>query len=501
MAGKISQPSGNRTLRLGTRRSPLAQAQSGWVAAELERLSPGLRVELVGIETQGDRIVDIPLRLAEGKEFFVAELDRALSSGQVDLTVHSLKDLSLKRPKGIVRAAVPRREDPRDVVVFAPGIEARASSGKPLRIGTSSPRRIENTPAFLAWAIPGKPRIECVEIRGNVGTRLARLGELDAVVLAFAGLSRLQTIPEGVRLMVLPLAECPAAPGQGALAIECRTEDASTRKLLSALHDPATEVAVERERAILAEWGGGCHLALGATCIQHPETGSLLFIGGRRPGGQHERRLEWNSPAPPTSPVRAWNGMDHRSTPLPLPTVSPPPRAQAAFVASSKAVTGSWREALTNARVWVSGVGTWKALSKQGIWVEGCADGLGFELIRELVARPILGLPPIPQWHVLTHEDAVSSWEKGDKGPRVHATYRVSYEDAAARGEEISRSTQFFWASGSQFHKLGGSAPRGAHHACGPGRTAAALAALGMKPAVFPSVEEWKRWIDCAGRE
>src|SRR6185312_5051825 len=105
-----------RTFKLGTRRSLLAWAQSGWVAREIERANPGVQVELVGIETRGDRILDVSLRSIEGKEFFVAELDQALSSGQVDLCVHSMKDLSLERPKDFILGAVPRRENPRDVI-------------------------------------------------------------------------------------------------------------------------------------------------------------------------------------------------------------------------------------------------------------------------------------------------------------------------------------------------------------------------------------------------
>ncbi len=126
-----------KNLKLGTRRSMLAKAQSHWVARELERLNPGVKIELVGIETQGDRIVDIPLSKIEGKEFFVAELDQALASGEVDLTVHSMKDLSLERPREIRLGAVPKRENPRDILIWNPEILSK----KTLRIGTSAPRR------------------------------------------------------------------------------------------------------------------------------------------------------------------------------------------------------------------------------------------------------------------------------------------------------------------------------------------------------------------------
>src|SRR5689334_9010237 len=126
-------------MKLGTRKSLLAWAQSSWVAREVERLNPGVRVELVGIETRGDRILDVSLRQVEGKEFFVAEIDEALRSGAVDFTVHSMKDLSLDRPREFTLGAVPRRENPRDVVLFGPGVTEKLGRGELLRIGTSSP--------------------------------------------------------------------------------------------------------------------------------------------------------------------------------------------------------------------------------------------------------------------------------------------------------------------------------------------------------------------------
>jgi hydroxymethylbilane synthase len=233
------------TLKLGTRRSLLARAQSAWVARELERLNPGLTVELVGIETQGDRIQDLPLRQVEGKEFFVAELDQAILSGQVDLNVHSMKDLSLERPSGIALAAIPRRENPRDIVLFSEAVLENLNTNQPLRIGTSSPRRLENLPEFLKNALPQltgiQPLLRWEEIRGNVNTRLSRLHEppsspkhLDGVVLALAGLIRLwadvngreelKKLFKGLRWMVLPLTEFPTAPAQGVLAVECRAD-------------------------------------------------------------------------------------------------------------------------------------------------------------------------------------------------------------------------------------------------------------------------------------
>jgi hydroxymethylbilane synthase len=523
-----------KTLKLGTRRSLLAWAQSGWVARRLEELHPGLRVELVGIETRGDRIQNVTLqelaRSAESsgqpglaKEFFVAELDDALRSGAVDLTVHSLKDLSLERPSEFVLAAIPRRENPRDVALFGPRALARLRLGKPLRIGTSSPRRLENLPEFLSQALPGPARValEFVEIRGNVNTRLARVHEpeespryLDAVVLAFAGLIRLwadetareqlRPLLQGVRWMVLPLRECPAAPGQGALAVECRASDSAIAALLEPLHDGPSARRVAAERALLREAGGGCHQRFGATALDlgtTPEdTKQILFIRGKLPSGAALDELRFERPPRPTHPTdtraepRSWDGALARPSARTSAHVSPvtKPRPGPLFVAHSRAAEPLGPQVFSQSRVWTSGVPSWFRLARQGVWVEGCAEGLGFELARPTLAEPVLGLEG--PWTVLTHD-----------GPETHhwprefeliATYSLEGAEYSAEARaDLAQATHVFWSSPSQFEKLGALAPPHAHHSCGPGRTEAHLRERGLRPAVFPSVTEWREWF------
>src|SRR5579862_2810350 len=209
----------SRALKLGTRRSALARAQSAAVAQQLQRQHPGLEVELVGIETQGDRILDKPLSSVDGKEFFTAEIDHALLAGQVDLTVHSYKDLSLERSPRLLLAAVPAREPPYDIALFAPDVRERLAAGHELRIGSSSPRRASFVPDFLSGVLPAASmpaRVRLVELRGNVDSRLRRLHEprgsarhLDGIVLAFAGLARLWADAEGRVLLQQLLSPLP----------------------------------------------------------------------------------------------------------------------------------------------------------------------------------------------------------------------------------------------------------------------------------------------------
>ncbi|MER6120251.1 hydroxymethylbilane synthase [Streptomyces sp. A0642] len=248
----------DRPLRLGTRRSKLAMAQSGLVADAVSEVT-GRAVELVEITTYGDTSREHLAQIG-GTGVFVAALRDALLRGEVDFAVHSLKDLPTAQPEGLVLAAVPVREDPRDVLVARDGLTfEQLPPGA--RVGTGSPRRMAQLNAYARSHGLG---IETVPIRGNVDTRIGfvRSGELDAVVLAAAGLSRLGRSGEVTDFLsvdtVLP------APGQGALAIECAANSADLAAALAELDDPHTRIAVTAERALLAALEAGCSAPVGA---------------------------------------------------------------------------------------------------------------------------------------------------------------------------------------------------------------------------------------------
>ncbi|MEU5438981.1 hydroxymethylbilane synthase [Streptomyces sp. NPDC020719] len=252
-----------KALRLGTRRSMLAMAQSGQVADAVRQLT-GRPVELVEITTYGDTSREHLAQIG-GTGVFVTALRDALIGGEVDFAVHSLKDLPTAQPDDLVLAAVPVREDPRDVLVARDGLTltelAAASGGRPVRIGTGSPRRMSQ---LNAYARSHGLTIETVPIRGNIDTRIgfAHSGELDAVVLAAAGLNRIGRIGEVTDF--LPVDTMLPAPGQGALAIECAAHNADLAAALAELDDPYTRVAVTAERSLLAALEAGCSAPVGA---------------------------------------------------------------------------------------------------------------------------------------------------------------------------------------------------------------------------------------------
>ncbi len=255
-------------VRLGTRRSALATAQSQQVAAALER-SLGAPVALVPLTSDGD-VTRASLASAGGDGLFATRLREALTAGECDLLVHSLKDLPTQPAPGIELAAIPAREDPRDVVVTRDGVALHELRRGAL-VGTGSPRRVAQTHVRAR-------SVDVRDIRGNVDSRLERVrrGEFDAVVLAAAGLARLGGVPADLAAEYLGLAEWPTAAGQGALAVEVRQDAApALRAAVAALDDARARVAVAAERAVLAGLEAGCHAPVG---IHADRSGTTLRV-------------------------------------------------------------------------------------------------------------------------------------------------------------------------------------------------------------------------------
>jgi len=273
-------------IKLGTRRSALATAQATLIADALRNL--GHEVELVLIVTTGD-VNRGPLEQIGGTGIFVSALRDALLAGEIDIAVHSLKDLPTASVDGLTIGAVPVREDPRDVLVARDGLTLGDLQAGAL-VGTGSPRRVAQLDALGLG-------LECTGIRGNVDTRIAMVteGKLDAVVLARAGLSRLGRLAE-VTETLDPIQVLPA-PGQGALGIECRADDAEVLAALAPLEDPATRAAVTAERQLLATLEAGCTAPVGALAeVVEGEDGPELWLRGALGREDGVRRLSANGP-------------------------------------------------------------------------------------------------------------------------------------------------------------------------------------------------------------
>lgn len=247
---------------IGTRGSKLALWQAEWIASELRKLAPGAQVELRKIKTTGDKILDVPLAKVGGKGLFVKEIEEALLRGEVDLAVHSMKDVPTDFPEGLHLAAICEREDPRDAFI-APVKDGRfvirAFTDLPTgaTVGTSSLRR-------ACQILHLRPDLVIMPLRGNLDTRLRKLdeGQFSAIILAAAGVKRL-----GWQARITEVLEAETslpAIGQGAVGVECRSDDASVNTLVAALNHPETAICVRAERAFLKRLEGGCQVPIAA---------------------------------------------------------------------------------------------------------------------------------------------------------------------------------------------------------------------------------------------
>ena len=241
-------------LRIATRKSPLALWQAHFVRDALMRAHPDLEVEIIGMTTQGDKILDTPLAKIGGKGLFVKELEVALLEGRADIAVHSMKDVPMALPPGLALPVICEREDPRDALVsnrYSCIDELPAGA----RIGTSSMRR-------QCQLMETHPQLRLLDLRGNVNTRLARLDndEYDGIILATAGLLRLDMADRIAQR--IPVSDSLPAGGQGAVGIECRADDEHTQNLLSVLHHADTAARVTAERAVNCELEGGCQVPI-----------------------------------------------------------------------------------------------------------------------------------------------------------------------------------------------------------------------------------------------
>jgi hydroxymethylbilane synthase len=460
-------------VRIVSRASDLAVLQAELVARAFRERFPTADVTRLTRSSEGDRDQRAALWAMPDKGVFTADLSRALVEDAADVAVHSWKDLPIVPPTGTVVAGTLPRADPRDVLLFRRDTAARRPAT--LTVLSSSPRRAWQLESSLRPRLPWLvENLLLTPVRGNIPTRVNRLlrGDGDALVVAKAALDRLlsQDAPHAVRVpiraaldqcrwMVLPLREHPAAPAQGAIGIEVAADNEDVRTMVGEISDPATFAAVTRERAILEALGGGCHEAVGATVLVR-DYGEVTSVRARMAGqpDQVTWSLTMTSTPPPTAPAAAiYPRPDERLGARRRPLAASPPAAHAGlWVARAEALPASWPIG-EDQLVWAAGGRTWDRLAARGVWVNGCADGLGDQELPDvdrLAGRTI-------EWRRVTHAST--------RDPRALATYVVEQDLPADLGER----THFFWTSGSLFLEALERYPtiRGGWHASGPGRT------------------------------
>lgn len=286
-----------RTIRIATRKSPLALWQAEFAADEIRRLHPSLSVEIHGMVTQGDRILGQPLSQVGGKGLFVKELEQAMYDKRADLAVHSMKDVPMDLPPGMSLPVMFSREDPFDAFV-SNDYESLNDLPGGARLGTSSLRR-------KSQILAARPDLEVLDLRGNVNTRLAKLdaGEFDAIILAKAGLIRLG-MADRVRSSI-PAEICLPAVGQGAVGIEIREDDAELAELLAPLNDHQTATCVLAERAMSRELQGNCQVPVAGHAVLEGEDLVMTGVVADLKGATNLRVTRFGNTADPESLGRA----------------------------------------------------------------------------------------------------------------------------------------------------------------------------------------------------
>ena len=505
----------SRPLVIGGRGSALSRIQAVLVGDALQRAHPGLEVRYAFSAAPADlpyaEAGDVPMpahattpigTINRGGGFAV-HLHGQLDAGDIDLAVHSWKDLPLpERAATTIEATLPRA-DARDLLVFSREALRRFAAGEGdgvLRVLSCSARRRSNLAPFLQWALPFRPRaVEFPPVRGDIERRLAALhaGRGHAVVIAKAALDRMLLAPtpqfdatrarvraalERCRIMVVPLAANPAAPGQGALAIEMRRDRADLRELLAPINDGATFRLVKAERSRLAALGDD-DTPVGITALDLG-FGDVEFFGGEYQGRRiDEVGLRRHAALPrPRAAGAVWCGDAPGADPfrrLPLEPATPATDpATGLLVARAEALPPHWTPHELQC-LWTPGLVTWRRLAARGIWVNGSDESLG-----ETGAADVRHyFPALTRWIKLSHEAGFDPARA-----ELLPTYRLERVRAPL---DVGAHTHFFWTSGSQFLEYLRAMPGLAHaalHGCGPGNTLRQLrATLGAQaPNVRP---------------
>lgn len=465
-------------LKISARKSDLARLQAYQVGEALQKKIPGTEIQYNFRESLGDKNLNDPLWRMPEKGVFTEDFVQDLLDGKTDMVVHSWKDLPTAPRVGTKIVATLPRADQRDLFLFKKSSEARVRASGELNVFSSSPRRAYNLEGFLKDHLPyDLSKVQFHNVRGNIQTRVRKMLEdasVDGLIVAKAAIDRLLTVKASefsetrqflretlkeLNWVVLPLSVNPNAAAQGALAIEIKEGREDLEKVLAQIDCRETFAAAQKERDVLASFGGGCHQKIGVAVLKRPY-GDVFFLKGLTDAGQvlNEKSLLREFKSQKFAAEKLASSKELKVERTHSLKCEIPAGVHGLWVAKAEA----FPESLTfNGLVWTAGLQTWKKIAKLGIWVNGSSEGLGEDenpQIETLFGGSV-------RWAKLTHKDAPQ-----EPGKDVVATYQVAV-DAASWNLGVREA--FYWNSGSQFLAALAKAPELRHkrHACGPGNT------------------------------
>jgi hydroxymethylbilane synthase len=488
-----------KTLKIVSRKSPLARIQALLVAEKLTHSFPDLKIEHIYKKTLGDEDLNTPLNKMPDIGVFTNDIRNDLLNKVADIAVHSWKDLPVDLEEGTEIVGTLDRADMRDMIF----LKKESIGKKDLTILSSSPRRERNLSSFLPSALPFKTQIKFKDVRGNIHTRLTKLieGSEDGLVVAKAAIDRfMNNISEEfesdrksilamqtkLNWMVLPLSQNPCAAAQGALAIEAREEDEVVKEIIANISNNEIFDSVEIERTILKSYGGGCHQKIG---VSHEilETGKLLTIKGETEDGEDLSERSFNN-----NKEDYFNSVNdsnyfpsnkkeqrffERQPSLDSLEALKKIKNKGIYVSRSNAIESSNLLDDSNI-VWTSGVDTWKSLAQKGYWVNGTSDSLGEN------NSPEESLFEEISWLKVTHKDNL------DKDKEVLVSYELNPLDVS---ERLLECDYFYWMSASSFGLAIEKYPelKDRNHACGLGQTFKFIEKVAPQVTPFLDFDSW----------
>jgi hydroxymethylbilane synthase len=488
-----------KTLKIVSRKSPLARIQAFLVAEQISRSFPEIKIEHIYKKTLGDEDLNTPLNKMPDIGVFTNDIRNDLLNKVADIAVHSWKDLPVDLEEGTKIVGTLDRADMRDMIF----LKKESIGKKDLSILSSSPRRERNLSSFLPLALPFKTQVKFKDVRGNIHTRLTKLieGSEDGLVVAKAAIDRFMnnkneefesdrksilSMQAKLNWMVLPLSQNPCAAAQGALAIEARDDDEVVKEIIANISNNEIFDSVEIERTILKSYGGGCHQKIG---VSHEilETGRLLTVRGETEKGENLSERSFNN-----NEEDYFNSLNdsnyfprnkqeqrffERKPSIDSREALKKIKNKGIYVSRSNAIESSNLLDDSNI-VWTSGVDTWKSLAQKGYWVNGTSDSLGEN------NSPEESLFEEISWLKATHKDNL------DKDKEVLVTYELSPLDIS---ERLLECDYFYWMSASSFELAIKKYPelKNRNHACGLGKTFKLIKKAVPKVTPFLDFDSW----------
>jgi hydroxymethylbilane synthase len=496
------------TFTIACRGSWLSLAQAEIFRKKVAAVYPGVIINTTIIETAGDKEQTMPLHLVEGKDFFTKEIQDYLNSNQADFALHSMKDVSSTDFFAAGNYAIIDRELLHDVAIFNEIVIDKIEKGEKIIIGTSSPRRSNMATGFLQKALPKFTdaiiNIEAQPIRGNVDTRLQKLdsGTYDGIILAAAGLNRLlqyepakekvAALLQNKKIMLLPLFECPPAAGQGAIVAETTGDNTDAIEILNAINNQQLTNAIKQERIYAQQYGYGCSQQFG---VFHLDTSAISFTYASGKDGDANAFTEWDfETALNVKGKNLFSSTDYMKDFFRYNFLNNDidDAAKTYFISSHKAVhSEKIKNKIAQKTVWTAGTRTWYELAKKGVWVQGCADGLGFDFLAAVFKSPLINITA-NEIQIITNNKSKTHWIAD--GMKATGTYELMDNLSSAIKNNIAGADIIFWTSYQQYELCKVFIKKEVQHICPAGKTAKLLIAEGLRPIIFPTIKAFNDW-------